>query len=178
MSPQPKAQRTVGQSPRDRLMSGLRWGRIYPTGEHARIVSADIVDPPDDVAQALGVDAGSPAIRRHRITYLAETPVSTSTSWFSADLAQAAPALLLPERIKQGTPRYIEERTGRAARHGRDQFTAGLAGSSVAADLQVLEGSPVLVGRNWFRDGNGDVIEFGEYVSSSERWQTYDYDLS
>lgn len=168
----------VGQSPHDRAHSIRRWGRIYPPDEHARILSADLVEAPEHVADALGIEAGGSVVRRRRVTYRDETPVSTSTSWLPGELAERAPALLVAERIRQGTPRYVEEQTGRVVRFGRDQFTAGIAEPEVATQLQVPAGSPVLVGRNWFRDGDGEAIEFGESVSINERWQTYEYELA
>jgi DNA-binding GntR family transcriptional regulator len=171
------AVREVGQSPRDRAMAVRSWGRIYPKGEHARITAAELVDAPEHVAAALGIEPGTPVIRRHRVTYRGDTPVSASTSWYVGDLAATAPDLLSTARIRQGTPGYIEQQTGRAARHGRDQFTAALADADVAADLGIAVGSPVLVGRNWFRDAQGEVLEYGEYFSNPERWQTYEYEL-
>lgn len=167
----------LGYAPRDRMLAVRQWGRIYPPGEHARIVSAELVDAPEHVAEAVGIDPGSPVIRRHRVTYRDQTPVSASTSWFVGALAEVAPDLLRTERIKPGTPGYIEQQTGRKIRFGCDQSTAALADREMAADLEIPEGTPVLIGRNWVRDGNGDVIEFGQYVSIPERWQTYEYEL-
>lgn len=171
------AVRDVGQTPRDRVMAVRSWGRIYPKGEHARVAAAELVGAPEHVAAALGLQPGAPVIRRHRVTYRGDVPVSASTSWYDGDLAEAAPDLLATERIRQGTPGYIEQQTGRTARHGRDQFTAALADAEIAADLGIAEDSPVLVGRNWFRDAQGEVLEYGEYVSKPERWQTYEYEL-
>src|SRR5262249_35833806 len=113
----------------------------------------------------------------HRITYRGQTPVSSSTSWFVGALAKVAPNLLVAERIRQGTPGYVQQQTGRTLRYGRDQLSAGLADDDVASELQIPKGTPVLIGRNWVRDTGGDVIEFGEYVSVPDRWQTYDYEL-
>ncbi|NUR59417.1 MAG: GntR family transcriptional regulator [Catenulispora sp.] len=169
--------REMGYAPRDRAMGVRRWGRIYPPGEHARIVSADLVPAPPAIADALGVEAGTQVIRRHRITYRGDVPVSASTSWFAGELAETAPLLLATERIKQGTPGYIEERTGRRALRGRDQFRPALANDEIAAELAVDPGSPVLIGRNWFRSDDGEVLEYGEYVSHPDRWQTYEYEL-
>lgn len=171
------AVRDVGQSPRDRIMAGRRWGRIYPKDEYARITAAELVDAPERIAVALGVKPGTSVVRRHRVVYRHDTPVSASTSWYAGELADAAPDLLVAERIQQGTPGYIEQQTGRVARRGRDEFTATLVDADIAADLGVAEGTPVLIGRNWFRDAQGDVIEYGEYVSRPERWQTYEYEL-
>jgi DNA-binding GntR family transcriptional regulator len=169
----------VGFAPRDRMLSVRRWGRIYPPGEHARIVAAELVDPaPDYVLDGLGLTAKTPqVIRRHRITFRDETPVSLSTSWFAGELAREAPALLIAERIPLGTPGYIEQQTGRRMAHGRDQLTPGLADAGVAGELAIAPGTPVLLGRNWVRDVDGGTIEFGEYVSVPSRYVAYEYEI-
>jgi DNA-binding GntR family transcriptional regulator len=154
-----------------------RTGHIYPKGEYAKIASAELVAAPEHVAEALGVQAGDQVIRRHRITYRGEAPVTASTSWFTSDLAEAAPDLLVAERIKLGTPGYIEQQTGRRVRKGMDQLTVAAADESAAADLAVPEGSPILRARNWYRDQDGEVLEFGEYIAPPGRWQTYEYDV-
>jgi DNA-binding GntR family transcriptional regulator len=170
--------RNVGYTPQDRMSAVRRWSKIYPPDEHARIVSAERVDAPAHVAEALGVELAAPVIRRHRVTYRGDTPVSASTSWFDGALAEVAPLLLVEERIPQGTPGYVGEQTGRMIRRGQDQVSATAADEAVAAQLQIAVGSPVLRGRNWARDDDGDVVEFGEYVSRPDRWQIYEYELA
>jgi len=167
----------VANTPRDRLHAVRRSGRIYPPNEYARIIAAELVRAPEHVAAALGLSDELNVIRRHRITYRDDSPISASTSWYPGALAETAPALLQTERIRQGTPGYIEERTGRRAHLGRDQFTAATANAGIAVDLQVAEGSPVLTGRNWFQDDAGDVVEYGEYSSIAGHWQTYEYEV-
>ena len=169
--------REVARSPRDRFNSSRRHGRIYPPGQYARIIAAELVTAPDEIADALGVAPVARVIRRHRITFQDDgLPVSASTSWFDGALAEAAPALLLAERIQQGTPGYIEQKTGRRGGGGRDQFTAGLASAETAAELGIAEGDPVLIGRNWYLDTDGAVLEFGQSIARAEQWQTYEYD--
>jgi DNA-binding GntR family transcriptional regulator len=167
----------LSHAPRDRVLAIRRTGKIYPPDEHARITSAETVEASAEVAEALGVESGSRVIRRHRVTYRGDEPVSVSTSWFAGDLIQTAPRLLETERLQQGTPGYIEEVTGRVLTSGRDQIAAGAASATDAAELGVAEGSPVLLGRNWMYDQSGDVIEYGEYVSGAGRWSTYDYEV-
>jgi DNA-binding GntR family transcriptional regulator len=77
----------TGRGARDRLVSGQRSGRIYPTDEHAVIKSAELVAAPTQVADALGVAAGDMVIRRRRVTHRGESPVSASTSWYDGALA-------------------------------------------------------------------------------------------
>ena len=169
----------AGIGPAERMKSIRATGRIYPLSEHARIVEATLVqDPPGVVREALGIHAGGAAIRRHRITFQGQTPVSVSTSWFAGALAEVAPLLLRTDRILQGTPGYIEECTGQRMAFGVDQPSAVLASQELAAELGVEVGSLVTCGRNWVRDGEGSVLEYGEYFNGPSRVVSYEYDLS
>lgn len=171
------ADRQRGLTARDRATSVRRSGRIYPTGEQARIVDAELMPAPESVARALELPVGATVVRRHRITYRDGHPVSRSTSWFPGALAESAPDLLRAERIVQGTAGYLEQATGRRMSQGRDELSAGVADLQVAADLGVPEGSVVLVGRNWYRDAQAEVLEYGESVSAPDRAVAYEYDL-
>ncbi|MEU0522039.1 GntR family transcriptional regulator [Streptosporangium sp. NPDC006007] len=166
--------------PRDRFQAIRRTGRIYPKNEAARITSAELVTATEQVADALGVESAASVVRRHRVTMNTDSdaPVSASSSWFDGALAEVAPLLLQTSRITQGTPRYIEEQTGRIAVSGRDQVCADVASEQDAEDLGISVGAPVLRGRNWLYDQNGDVIEYGESVAVDNRWSSYDYALN
>jgi DNA-binding GntR family transcriptional regulator len=168
--------RDVGYTPRDRMIAVRRRGRIYPPGSFARIIAAELVtEPSAAILDSLGLQAGAAAIRRHRVTFQGDTPLSVSTSWFSGELASVAPALLGLERITQGTPGYIEQQAGRRIAEGLDKLRVDFADADLAAELGVAEGSPVLAGRNWIRDSDGQVIEYGEYFSLPSHEVAYDY---
>jgi GntR family transcriptional regulator len=124
------------------------------------------VAAPDAIADALGVTAGTEVIRRHRVTYRDDSPVSASTSWLPGDLAASAPRLLTTERIIQGTTGYIEQETGRAVVRGLDQESARAATEQDAEDLRVPPGSPWPAGATGGAGRDGEVIEYGERVSS------------
>lgn len=153
----------------DYAVAVLRTGRIYPPGYYAGNIQAELVPAPEHVADALNVELGSEVIRRQRVTYNGSgEPLSRSTSWFDGSLATIAPALLEPERITQGTFRYIEERTGRVlSLHERLLFSAGYATEEEADLLGVPVGDPVLRGRNWYFDTDGGVLEYGESAATS-----------
>lgn len=174
----PRAMALGGQ---DRMLASAA-GQIYPQVEHARIQAAELVSAPDQVADALGVNHGSPVLRRQRITYREEdpapVPVSASTSWFDGAVVTAAPRLLEITRIKEGTPRYIEKMTGRAMTTGKDQVTADTATDQEAAHLSIPVGAAILRSRNWVYDATGDVIEYGESVYAAHRWRSYEYEIT
>lgn len=167
----------VHRSARDRFTRMLSTGRIYAPGEYAVITAAELAPAPAYIADTLGIEEGEQAIRRHRVTNNEDGPVSASTSWFHASLAEAVPSLLNTDRIPGGTPSAIKEATGREARSAEDRMTVGTADARQAADLGIPAGSPILVGRNVLRDADGEVIEAGEYVSGPDRWTLYEYEL-
>jgi DNA-binding GntR family transcriptional regulator len=144
-----------------------RTGRIYPPGQHARILSASIVAAPEQVAGVLAIPTGEPAIQRVRVTYEGDHPVSWSTSWFSATHADVAPRLLETARILEGTFTYLGVALGRSAASWQDQYDAAIASVEDVELLGLAVGSPVHRGRNWVYDAAGEVLEYGESVSAA-----------
>jgi DNA-binding GntR family transcriptional regulator len=155
-----------GRASSDIVERTRRTGRVYPEGQHAVITKAGMAKATLQVAGALGVQAGSPVIRRDRVTYVGETPVSASSSWFPAEYASFAPKLLERERIREGTFAYVATVSGRELGFWLDQYDLALATKAEARRLDIPAGSPVARGRNWIYDDQGEVLEYGESVSA------------
>lgn len=171
-----QVQGAVHRSAQDRSIAMHTTGKIYPPGHYAKIRSSELVPAPISVADALGVELGSPVIRRQRTTYGPDNvPVSTSVSWFDGALASQAPMLLDAGRIQQGTAKYIEEVTGRRHVDTDVRHAAGFANETDAAELRVNAGSAVLLSRNRFEDVEGAVIEYGESTALPGHWVYYHY---
>lgn len=171
-------QAEVHRTGADRARSVRRTGRIYTDGEYARITSAEVVPAPADVATGLGLAEGANAIRRIRVTYTSDgQPVSTSVSWLDGALAVTAPALTIPDRIKQGSWRYVEERTGKEAIRGRDEISSRLATEEEAELLGLDLPAAVRVATSRIWTDDGDVIEYGVSVAGGNRASAYEYDL-
>lgn len=152
-------------------------GRVYGAGEIATITSAESVPAPPHVAVAMGIGEGDVVIRRERVTRLDGTPVSVSTSWLPGRLAALAPELLVPERVLNGTFQLAADRAGLTVTSGREEAAASTADDTSAAALDVEPGTPVMLARNWFRDQNGDVIEYGESVRRPDRWTVHEFSM-
>jgi GntR family transcriptional regulator len=166
--------RTLHRTAADRLEAALTTGRIYTDGEYAVITAADLSEPPEWVADLLGIEDGGQAVRRQRVTHNSDDqPVSASTSWFSSDLAESVPALLVRERIIGGTPSAIEAATGRRAVASEEATTAAAASDEQAALLGIAPGDPVSLSRNVYVDAQGDLIEVGESASPAGRWRVH-----
>jgi DNA-binding GntR family transcriptional regulator len=149
-----------------------------PAAGEPRIVSADVEPhPPAHVTEALGLAPGGAAIRRRQVVSAGEVPLSASTGWFPADLAEAAPALLRAERVAGGTAAYVARCTGRTLATGRDEIRIVPADPGTATALALGEGSSVLLTRSWVLDRDGGVVEFGESVSVPALPLAYEYAL-
>ncbi len=169
---------TQHHSAADRMQTARRTGRIYRPGEYAKILSAAVVPAPSDVADALGIEAGAPAIRRVRITHGADDqPVSASTSWYDGAHAEVAPLLLVAERITQGTAGYLEQQIGALGVHGQDRIDVRLATDEDAELLHLPAGSPLKTSRNTLRTDEGITIEYGVSLSGPGRESVYEYDV-
>lgn len=98
----------------------LSIGRATRVGERSEILSAELAPAPDDVAAALAIEVGAPAVRRQRRFLDEEGVAAISTSWLAGELADAVPALLSPERIQGGTIGAVSAATGRQPAPGLD----------------------------------------------------------
>ncbi|WP_329492618.1 GntR family transcriptional regulator (plasmid) [Kitasatospora sp. NBC_01246] len=165
-------------SGRDRALAVRRTGRIYSPGEYAKITSAELVSAPDDVAAILGIEAGAPAIKRVRVTFGADDkPRSASTSWYDGAHAEAAPELLVADRITAGSWRYLEMQVGLQAVDGSDSIDTRLATPEDAEALALELPAAVKVSSTVLTTADGIVVEYGISISGSGRSSNYDYAL-
>ncbi|MGW2513630.1 GntR family transcriptional regulator [Streptomyces scopuliridis] len=166
--------RTAGE----RYATAVATGNIYTAGEYAEILAAELVPSPEHVATGLGIEAGATVARRHRVTFEGETPTATSYSWFTSEVADAAPRLLLRERVREGTTRYVEMQTGRRPHTGRDWWTSRLA-TDKELELLRLEG-PAAVSevRHIAYDADGRALAYEVGITPSGRWaRTEEYSM-
>lgn len=162
----------------DRALRMLTTGKIYAPNEYAVIKSAGLAPAPAHVAEALGIEEGAQALRRERVTHDETGPVSASVSWFHSELAEAAPVLLSTERIPGGTPSVIEAATGRRTHIIDERKTVGTATPEQAETLGLEPGSPIFLGRNTYRDAEGEPIEVGESFAGPGRWFSNRYEVT
>ncbi|MEV0850614.1 GntR family transcriptional regulator [Streptomyces sp. NPDC049954] len=167
--------RTAGE----RYETALATGHVYTAGEHAQIIAADLAPAPDHVATGLGIETGDRIARRQRVTFEGETPVATSTSYFTAAVAEAAPRLLLRERVREGTTRYVEQETGRRPHTGRDWWSSRLATDEELELLQLEGPAAVTEVRHNVYDTEGAPLAYEVGVSPAGRWsRSHEYPMS
>lgn len=145
-------------------------GKIYPANERAEILSAELVEAPDHVADLLGVDRQTSLLRRVRRTLRDDKPIETSASWFPPDVSGVAPRLAELERILGGTVAYVEQQTGRRRWLARDRMSARASTEAEAELLEVEHGSPVLATRHLVLDRDSKPLELAEAVAPADAW--------
>jgi DNA-binding GntR family transcriptional regulator len=167
----------AGAHSAEQLATHLRTtGQFYPPGYYSVILGAEIISAPEQVAHALGLEAGDPIISRRRIAYdESDTPVETSTSYILGEFASLAPDLLIPEPLSNGVLGYLEAQTGKRAELGCDQYAAFPASEQASIDLKLPLGSPILVERHWWTTADGTTLEYSETAEPGDRWRTHRY---
>jgi GntR family transcriptional regulator len=156
----------------DRLLTLLATSRIYPAGERAVILAADLVPAPDHVATAMLLSPGDPVVRRERINLIDPdtTPTQRSVSWLPGDLAEQVPALLVCERIVTGTVGAVATATGRVVQRATYRAAATRATAQDAEHLALTEGDPVIRQESTWWEGDDAVLEWGETTYPEGRW--------
>lgn len=173
-----KERAPLARTAAERYRTSVETGNIYTAGEYAEIVAAEMVPAPEDVATALGVEPGDQVARRQRVTFEGEAPTATSTSWFTAEVAEAAPRLLLRERIREGTTRYVEMQTGRRPHTGRDMWTARLASDEELELLHLEAPTAVAESRHHAYCSEGRPLTYEVGISPGGRWaRTEEYSM-
>ncbi|MFC3981550.1 GntR family transcriptional regulator [Streptosporangium jomthongense] len=161
----------------DRLQMLRATGSGYRPGERVEILGADLVPAPEEVADALGVEAETPVIRRRRMYQDDAGAVALSTSWLPGELAEAIPELLAAEPLPSMTFGLVEERTGRRAVRRRDVISIRPVPVDAAELLGVEEGTPALTMTNHYWDQYEETTEYAVDFLAPGRDLSADHDL-
>lgn len=121
-----------------------RWGYLYnpAAGDWAPIGTPDRawVQVDHEVADLLEVPPGTRVLTRHRVVGPPDGPAQTTTTYFSPSLSER---LDVDDTGPGGWMQRVEQADGPL--RWRCAVSANLAGERAARDLDVAEGSPVLV---------------------------------
>lgn len=134
-------------SPHERHAHMRSTGEIRYSNATSTILVAELRPAPADVRRVLHLDADEDAICRERVSRRHGTPVELCTSWFRRELQRPCPRLLTPERISEGTTRYLERRLDVSVARIRETDRAIAAGRHDGAHLQVDPTRPILTTR-------------------------------
>jgi len=149
-------------------------------GDSERVEILDAVREPasQEVADALGLEAGAEVARRRR-RYLDSTGVVTvSTTWIAGALADQAPEFLEAAPLPKMTFGLIEERTGRRVVRRRDTVALREVPEDVAGQLEAEAGTQTLAVINSYWDQNGEPTEYAVDYLGAGRELSSEYDLN
>lgn len=149
-------------------ISGTRQrGEAFRSDDIREITTAELRPAPPWVADAMGIEPGTPAVLR---TGRVSRPVEDSParllrlgeSWFHPRFAQLVPSLLEP-RYGIGSVALIEAAIGSATEVTVDEIYADVAALWERDVFGLQIGDPILV-REAYRHAGGEVIEIGRTV--------------
>jgi DNA-binding GntR family transcriptional regulator len=138
-------------------------------GDQARVLEAELVEAPQDVAVQLGLGPLAQVIRRRQVTTRDGATAAMLTSWFPAALAQDVPDLLSRARLAD------EIKTYRPA-WGEDWVSARPPTSAEAREFGIKRGSPVVVVHSRRFAGDDTAIEYAELIARADTRISYRYD--
>jgi hypothetical protein len=101
--------------------------------------------------------------------------IDYSTNYVRGEFADAAPALLVPEPITNGSCLVTSKPRPADALQSAATNAAFSATTDQAAVLNLTVGAPVLIERHWWTDADGTVLDYAESVEPGERWRTRCY---
>ncbi|MDA0565259.1 UTRA domain-containing protein [Streptomonospora sp. S1-112] len=122
-----------------------------------RIREVVMETPPDEVARALELPEGAPAVVRRRTMSLDDRPVELTDSWYPADIA-AGTALAEAGKIKGGAVTLLAD-LGYAVHEAREEIEVRGATQGEAAELRLAAGAPVIVLRRTCLTAEGRPFE-------------------
>lgn len=156
---------------RERYERARDLGTMYSPGESVEFLATGLVPGPEHVIEALQLSPGSEVVRRARLMRAGDNkPIELSTSWFAPELAEQAPRLLEPERLRGGTAKYLTEITGREASYARDRVAARLATAEERRLLELSRPAAVLVYRLTVFDLADAPLQFDDTTYPPDRW--------
>src|SRR5690606_33128582 len=114
----------VAPSSYDRITRVLRTGSVLAEGETMIVTAAELIRPPQYVAEIFDLDDGAYVVRRQWHTGKGAQRTGLFVTWYPAHFAAAVPELLSTARGRaaSGLLPKIEQATGRRVRAGRDDI--------------------------------------------------------
>ncbi|MCG6497621.1 GntR family transcriptional regulator [Kitasatospora sp. A2-31] len=130
-------------------------------------VSVDTTPAPDDVAQALDIDPGTPAVRRSRHATIGDTVVQIQHAWYPPDIADTA-GLANPGKVEGGVFGAMAA-VGLQPAEADETVTARMPSKEEAEQLSIGAAVPVLLVERVTRDRDGQRLELLQIIGAADR---------
>ncbi|MET9535572.1 GntR family transcriptional regulator [Streptomyces sp. NPDC006649] len=133
----------------------------------SQLIEVEVVQPPLEVAKALGLEEGDHAVLRKQILTLDGEPTELTRSYYPLSLARNT-AMMEKRRIRGGTPALLSE-MGYPAREFIDELSSEIPTEEEVLALELPKDMPVLVAfRAVYSDG-GFPIEVTLMTKAAHR---------
>lgn len=166
---------TVAPSSYDRITRVLRTGSILADGETMIVTAAELIRPPQYVAEIFDLQEGDQVVRRQWHTGKGPVRTGLFVTWYPAHFAAAVPELLSTNpQSSAGLLPKIQHALGRTPRWGRDDIHGRDADAREAGYLGLRIGSPILAGAHRLWDDEG-ILEYGEWCLPYRLVVGYEY---
>lgn len=153
-------------------------GRALCVKETTRILSAEMVPAPAEIAFKLGVEPGDEVLCRSRVNLIEGKPVATGYSYYPPEVSEATPELSEPVSIPSGSRELAAERMHSKQSKAQTLVTSRLA-SDKERELLQLTGTYIVVTQA-AREvvlANGKVVEVAVKVCEGSRPLSFHSDL-
>jgi GntR family transcriptional regulator len=165
----------IAPSSYDRITRVLRTGSVLADGETMIVTAAELIKPPQYVAEIFDLDDGAQVVRRQWHTGKGQQRTGLFVTWYPAHVAGLVPELLSTSpQTSPGLLLKIQKATGRRITFGRDDIHGRDADAREANFLALRIGSPILAGAHRLWDDQG-VIEYGEWCLPYRLAVGYEY---
>jgi GntR family transcriptional regulator len=165
----------VAPSSYERISRVLRTGSVLGEGETMVVTAAEMIRPPQYVADIFDLDDGAQVVRRQWHTGKGQQRTGLFVTWYPAHFAGLVPELLSTSaQTSPGLLLKIQQATGRRITSGRDDIHGRDADAREANFLALRIGSPILAGAHRLWDDQG-VIEYGEWCLPYRLAVGYEY---
>ncbi|MFD4259945.1 GntR family transcriptional regulator [Streptomyces sp. NPDC058534] len=165
----------VAPSGYDRITRVLRTGSVLAEGETMIVTTAELLKPPQYVAELFDLDDGDQIVHRQWHTGKGQQRTGLFVTWYPAHFAAAVPELLSASRHSSpGLLMKVQQATGRRPTAGRDDMHGRDADAREAGFLGLRIGAPILAGASRLWDDQG-VIEYAEWCLPYRMTVGYEY---
>lgn len=127
-----------------------------------------------EAAEALEVPYGTEIFRSHRLLLADNEPIGTAVSWLPPRLFRASPYPTSQELESGSLYRWLSEKCGITIRRAREYIEAAGTEATLAKNLGVTKGFPILIARRQSFDEHDKPVE---YVTLSFRSDLYRFHL-
>jgi GntR family transcriptional regulator len=165
----------VAPSSYDRITRVLRTGSVLAEGETMIVTAAELIRPPQYVAELLDLEEFGQVVRRQWHTGKGQQRTGLFVTWYPGHFAGLVPELLsMSRQTSPGLLPKIQTALGRRVKDGRDDIHGRDADAREAGFLGLKVGAPILAGAHRLWDDEG-VLEYGEWVLPSRLAIGYEY---